>query len=548
MTLRRISFAVVLLAFVGAFVWRVTWFPYQAETLIAAMPPQALCVGEHARLAARWPALIRHPLVRSAALAMGVPSATLDTLARDPGTQAVLDRLAARSTVVAYVPSIGRRGQPAWVASSWVGLQGQLMRWGFYDSALAGFHSHVFPGGRKGWVLEGVGGPGSRQSLALAVTEGVLLACLSEDPDAISILLYRVENRVPGLKTLGSPAVEGDGAGPVRDRFIFGDLGGLYAALGDSMGVWSVDLSVGTNAVEGEIRGPAGVVPGLETERGWAAVAGLSQVLHASPGALLIAPAEVLAVAGRGLPPPTGEAVTVLWDQLRALAVPGGRVFVSVCKPSYSGRIMGFKVATAMLGIELADPAAAEAVIGSALDAFNAHFSTTLIRTPVPDAPAGLSTVESVRRGPLSGLGAGERPSYAITNGWLIVASNRDVLEGVLRAPEPPGAPSWARDLAVGRGAAMGWVDLGDAAESLRKITAIYDLLMIAQGGAREPTVARERMAMAQAWLDEVRPLGCLRLGGGVQDGACRVRFRLGPAPEMRGDSQKDLSDPNGVR
>ncbi len=537
---RPFVFAILVALFLAFCVWRMAWFPYHAEALYAAIPPHAMFVSEHGALAGRWPLWVGHPLVRSVALALGVPRKTMDDLAGDPGTRAVLDRLAARNTVTAYLPNFGRTGQPAWIVASWVGVQGQFLRWGFYKSFLSDFESRTFSAGRKGWRFIDRQGVLGGQSMSFAVTEGVLLGCLSAEPDGVTALVERVERGVGFPAALQSHPLPGDGV--TLDRMLFGELNG--DAQEDGVGVWSCTLALQADAqASGTVFSVMPPLAMLGADAGGAVVAGLAHVLRDTPGALMIGPNELLETAGEL--PAIGPNVRVFWDHLKPLTPPQGRMFVGLAQPAYSGRVMGFKVATLMIGLQLADPAAVEATIGAALDAFNAQFHTTLIRRAIESEGTWVTTLESVRRGPLSGLGDGERPSYAVSGDWLVVSSSGEALTRMLTVPDESDAPRWARELAAERSGAMAWVDLLATAEALIKITAVADLLAIAQGRGRDTGLGRQRLAIVQAWLSEVRAMEYLRLWISTRDGAQEWRFQLGPysarGTEAGGVAGKDL-------
>ncbi|MCE9613058.1 MAG: hypothetical protein K8T26_02205 [Lentisphaerae bacterium] len=523
---RRLLFSLLVLLFVACFVWRVTWFPYRAEALYAAVPRQALFVSEHVRLAGRWSTWGAHPLVRGMAVSLGMPREEWDRIVAAPGTRQVMDLLAPRDTLTAYAPMLGRQGAPAWIVASWVGMQGQFLRWGVYKSLLVDFEKRRFRDGRQGWQYRDREGALGDQTLQFAVTEGVLLGCLSRDPDAVCALVEQVERGEAGPAVLVNYPFPADEPEAALDRLAYGDLAGA----GDG-GVWSGTFTLEPAAsASGVLHGPATQLPGLAGDAGGESVSTLAQVLRDTPGVLAMGPVEMLGAAD--VLPGIGPAVRVLWNQLQSVTPPQGRFFLSLARPAYSGRIMGFKVATLMLGMQLTDAAAAEVAIGGALDAFNGQFNTTLIRRGggVPGAETGVTTVESVRRGPLSSLGPGEQLSYAVVDGWLIISSNSDALSRVLAERGAGGTPAWARELAARRGGAMGWVDLADAADALTKIAAMQDLLAIARGQGREPSVARRRLALAQSWLGELRSMERLRLWTETRQGDYWVQFQLGPS------------------
>lgn len=543
---RRSVLTALLTLLLAAFVvWRILWFPCEVDRLHGAIPPQAVFASEHVRLGERWTDWAAHPLVRSVLQAFGVKGAGLDALARDAGTRALVQRLAPRHTVTAYVSSLGLQQEPAWLFASWVGMQGQFMRWGFYDSVLKDFEPHVFSGGRKGWVLRDAGKDFGHQSLALVVTEGMLLGCLSPDPDSLSILVYRVENRVPPIAAFAAGAdagaADGDG-GAVLDRLFLGALSEADAdrgPLASGVGRWTCALGlIPGGGADVQVRGPATGL--LATEAGAALdLAGLGPLLGDAPGMVLVAPAALLA---RSQSENTVAAATrLLWRELQPLTDPQGQGFAMLATPAYGGRVLGFKVATLVIGLPLrVEVAEADRVIGSALDAFNAQFQTTLVRNPFLVSRGTAASLQSVRVGPLSALGAGERPAYALVDGWFLLASNREALERLLndRGSEPGAAPSWAAALDAPNAAVRAWVDLEATADAATKIAAVADLLAMAKGTRDQPTAARQNLELARQWIDTLRGLRALHASGGAHDGVFEGRLVLGePAVAATADA-----------
>jgi hypothetical protein len=277
-----------------------------------------------------------------------------------------------------------------------------------------------------------------------------------------------------------------------------------------------------------QLRGPA--ISLLATEAGSAPdLGGLGRLLGEAPGLLVVAPSSLLATLESESK--VAEATRLLWRELQPLTDPQGQGFAMLATPAYGGRVLGFKVATLVMGFPLrADEAEADRVIGSALDAFNAQFATTLVRSPFFVANATAASLQSVRVGPLSALGAGERPAYALVDGWFLLSSNRDALERLLnaRGQGAATAPAWAAALDSPTAAVQAWVDLESTADAATKIAAVVDLLAMAKGTRDQPSESRRNLELVRQWIDTLRGLRALHASGGAHDGVFVGRMVLG--------------------
>ncbi len=530
MRLRPLIFGLVLALFGAFFIWSLFWFPYRPELIYGPIPPQAVVVSRHLELGPRWPAFSAHPLPRLLLRGAGVEEAAITAMASDPGVRIVLDRLAPRHTVFAHVSALGPRQSPAWVFTSWVGGQGQWMRWGAYRAALRDFEPYRFHGGRQGWVLRDAGPDFGNQSLALVITEGVLLGCLSDDPDALSVLIYRLENRVPPIPALRTTLQTVDDPDAPLDQVLLGTLNREAAPGTRDDGVWSLGWRLepdgrATGSVQGPARGALGV--GAAAPLDLTALGGL---LGPSSSLLLVAPTHMLAAVPGGND--VGDAVRTLWRALHVLAPPGGQGFVSLCGADYSGRLMGIRVASVIAGMPIQDEARAHQAVAAALAAFNQRFDTTLQSRP--RGSAGLATLQSARLGPLSALSDSERIAYQIQDGWLLIASHRAVLEKIWSRRHQSPLPAWTAPAPNGAPAAstLAWVDLAATGDALGRLLAALDLLSLAGAGAgdADPNPIREGLATVRTGASALRDLGQLRVRG-QPDSAGRVTFlfELGP-------------------
>lgn len=190
---KRAAFVVILLLFIAFVAWRIFHVPYRPEVLLQAVPGSAAFVSEHDDLAARWPELTSNPLIKTLALSFGVDPEEYESFRNDKVVAWIMKRFAGKRTVIAFLPSLGSDGQPAWMLASWGGLQARMLKWGVYSGALGDFEKQTFHGGRRGWVMRDLGESMSGQFISLAVADGAVLAMLSTHPQAVTVPLERIE-------------------------------------------------------------------------------------------------------------------------------------------------------------------------------------------------------------------------------------------------------------------------------------------------------------------------------------------------------------------
>ena len=110
---RRLLTSCALAVFLIAATGYLFWMPYDPASLYRAIPADAALVSSHQNLAARWPQLATNiwlnPLLDAEETSGQTPDHnTLFSVSR-------LVRLARRDTLLAYLPTPGGIGKPAWV-------------------------------------------------------------------------------------------------------------------------------------------------------------------------------------------------------------------------------------------------------------------------------------------------------------------------------------------------------------------------------------------------------------------------------------------------
>jgi len=112
---RGLLFWLILAAFAATGIWWTLTIPRDVSRLYRAIPANASFVSVHSRTADRWKDLSGNPLILSLLSSVGVKQDALAKQLEDPNTLQWLKRLASDEVVVAYVPSLGHSGAPAWV-------------------------------------------------------------------------------------------------------------------------------------------------------------------------------------------------------------------------------------------------------------------------------------------------------------------------------------------------------------------------------------------------------------------------------------------------
>ena len=523
---RRLILTLVVLLFVAFFVWRIFDVPYRPELLQRAIPENAILVSEHDQLAQRWPELIENPLILDAARTFGVSNKELNELKDNVAIPAILNRFATEKTVIAFVPSLGHTGQPAWVLASWGGIQTQLLKWGLYNPLLSDFEKIEIIDGRYGWVLENAIESDVLAHLSMAVTDGVLLATLSASRQGVSVLIDRIERHAKSNPEIRAAFDRKAFMDDAHDRGWIGMNDFVSAS-------WMYEFVIdGDAALEGAFSGKARLLPTGESGSVTDRLPELEPILKDAPGSMIIAPFAVL----QSLFSPVGTTAGIRYvaDQLAPHVTGGPSACVMLCAPEYYGRIMGIKVSTIIVALKLEDPQEMERTMASVLDGVNAEFNTTLIRRDPRDGLA-IKVIESVRRGPLALLGAGEHPSYVLVGNWLLISSNYAALEKLVRSESAHS--EWSAALDAHEGEVCAWLDLKMADDSVNKIAAVLDLIAIyelfdkAKGKKRDANVLREYFAEAQEWLGMIKQLERFTLWGSSTAQGCKGQFRLG-APD----------------
>ncbi|MCX6998666.1 MAG: hypothetical protein NTV49_16690 [Kiritimatiellaeota bacterium] len=529
--IRRKPFWLSLLAGLALLAVWLLYVPYRPNSLFRAIPTNAALVSIHHNLAARWPAMLRNPLLQSVATSMGVEPAALQSLAGDPTTLVWVRRLAERELIIAYAPRLGGRQAPAWILSSWLGGRSQRLRWQLAWMDVPGLVRHAPHAGTPYWTVQ-VKELKSGVTLSLALVEGLLIGCLSADPTAILDLLETYDGQRPSLAAVRQAKITADWClEPAAPDHGWMDLEALRGPAGSSNHLPTVKYSLA--AVEaGYARGNVCVQahwPPIKAGAKPMDAGGLDRLLGDLPLAAAL-------VRSQNLLPVVQEQAGPEWSGLLAalLAAQGAdHVMLALVSGDYGGRFYGFRVPALVAALPVQDGPAMLTAVKAALDRLNPRQGWGLIPHEVRLGARSVFAVEGTAQNPFSALPLEERPAYAICDGWLLVSSSLRSLSNLVARYDRPEAAAqagdgrWMEGLASARGAAYGWMDLARAQKEARLIVATYSLKLLLEN-PRQSQAQRQQLNVLTAWMDALAPLGQTRLWITSDGQMTALQFEIG--------------------
>lgn len=523
---RRIIFWLLLFVFVVSAVWWCFFLPYSRDSVYRAVPVNFRYLSRHEKLGDRWQEILTHPVTLALAEGAGGTARELRAWADDPGVDALIRALAGRETVAAYVPFLGPTGQPAWLLSSWVGGRGRLFDRALLKETAPGLSRVEIGGGQEIWTAK-LEKSSMGAYLSMTIVEGVLLACVNDDSEAVVYLVDRLERRMPivgQLRELPERELAGDGAVPDRGWIRWISSTGTVPKMHE--------LAFGFTETSG--RKLCGWVRGAQSMPR----PRLSQIqgVDGLPGPLPVA--SVLLPAGgvvpwlqkQGYP----ETVTELLGRANEQVAPESPFFLSMYGGEYSGRIFGFRAPTIACGWQVHKPEEVPDLVTGILDRLSAEYGWTIIPRSVPAEDYVLIALDGTEAGVYSALKKGENSALAIKGNWVVLGSNMQALmrlmdetvgvefaaacSQVLNRPDAPRAD----DASV-----YSSIELAPASTAVRNAVAVYSLMLLGSGDVDS---AKRRATLSEFgdFLKIAGGLGkCLVWLGNEGDGF-KAHFELG--------------------
>lgn len=526
---QRTLFWILLGLFITLGIWWIFHVPYRPERIFSAIPLNAAVVNVHGNLAGEWDNIFGNPMILRAVQAAGVEQKDLDEVAADKVVREWVNRLVADRTVLAYVPSMGPQQKPALVCASWIGVQSRTLRW-----QLAWIKSRdlvpvkLHDGALTVWLTRTKFGD-TNLRLSLALTEGMVLACISEDPLGVRTLLEAAET-YPGRLTV---AMAGK---PDEALRLLGRTPRHWGWTENTSGMMAHELILEperlTLLLNGQLALPA--ARSLPEAPGFKTVQDLAGTTSDTAAILPLAWMNPI------LPQDSSQ----LWlDTLRILCDTNGTpadalAFVALLDQNHNGRlrgplgsalrglIKGVKTPTLLLGMQLGNRDVADSRMKAAISQLNSRYNTGLVLRPADaDRAPGVTLIEGTRKNFYGKFEPEERIAYVVSGDWLILASNAKVLQKVLATP-PGGAPVWG-PVAAPAPSALGWINLAGLAPTIKNAAGVLKLTTLGST-SEESDDLRDRLDQAGRVADVLKALGQARITLGTTNSLFQARVDIG--------------------
>ncbi len=474
-----------LLALAGFFL---AWEPLRKDALYRAASPHAEWISHHDRIGDRLDLLTSNAVVRTSLLSAGVSAEKMAKWRDRPSTRFWFEELLPDRALLVREPRMGALSTPGWVACSRVGSRHARLRmmadWIGLDGATRlGNHR-----GRNLWELENKGG----ERLVLALADGMVVACLHEDPDAIRGVLDRMDGLLPNLLD-ARPRVLGPWhASPEStDRGLWlGEGGPVAVSLGEldpqflAVEAWGEALDAWTFSEEA----PGGM-------RAFSA-------RLAGPHAMVMAriPSDALASLPQG-----AEALLLGYP--------------------YFGKLSLFGIPTPILVAPAESREAAIRLADGLLRQAGRSYGVEWSRMDLP-SPAGLWTYLPASPEFRRWIEARHAPAAGYWDGYLVLCGSHEVLQALRSRWDRPESTFEMRGLAWNQTQTLLWIDPPRLSTQLEPLLRMWGFQASAQ--RRDPSEVQADVERWNQAIAEWKRLPVARVRNLTLHGIPRVRIEMG--------------------
>lgn len=532
MKLKRVLFHLILLIFCGLTLWWLFYFPYDATRIYRVLPQDAQIITEHELPAGRLEALSANPAVQRLLADAGVDPDANSRFFADPRATALVRHLAGRKVLFAYAERFGPASRPTRVLASWIGWRTQVVKLALWMGRAPGFKRLAQPSPTPIWVRTLAGGHRA-QTVALAAFEGLLVATISEDPQAMMELVTR---QYAGAARMPSLIYHLDRENNWQ-KDAATDRAWVSWACGSRKRRTRLVMAAGIEkASDSELSGWARLIyapPSGQTFPATEALTRMRQTLGTRPQGELVCP---LAYLQPILSDPRAtwterfafETLTKVMPRHQSLGL-------SFLTDDYRGRILvlnveqverslSISVPTLVLCLPVDDASRTTDLLHTTLDRINAELKLSLIPHELPSAPFPLYVIDDVSGNAYSRMPQEQKVAVAILDDRLLLSTNFKNLHALLVDHSARNAMSPAEIDGSQSVPAYLHLDLEAVCPDIAKLLT-YCQLIASQSG-------RQSVAVATEWVKAVQSFGDLELRLRAEGDQLLVRFRLGPVPQ----------------
>ncbi len=412
----------------GSVAW-INHVPYRPDMLGRAVPADAVWVSRHQCVAERWSDLTGSWLTPLAAQMIGMPWLRVRAWLESRTTRAWIQQFGEREVWLCIFPD--EHNGMALGACAWIGGRSWRWRWALARSRRDGIHAVGNHRGRTIWVWTPPDHDRDlRGSLALAVEEGVLLACWSDDPSAIVKLLDAYDGLTPRH---------------VEARRLVQNAASDVAVVHLPWANQATGIQAEWESARGRVRGrlllrsarlPDGKFAGLPSEL----PNGVRWILARAVAYAWVAPEWVLSE----VPLPWRQRLGEVLERVHAVSEPPW--LIALHDAPLDGRLRGLRVPGLTVSMRLRGGVNWSNEVASLLDRINSREPWGCVGAPLPGVP-GVVALEFTRQGLWRGAPLSECIAWAEDGGWVTLVNSAQVLQmlkfaGPAPAVAEPGTPS----------------------------------------------------------------------------------------------------------
>lgn len=444
---RRFIFWSLLALVLGATIWWILYVPYHPDRVFTAIPANASVISVHENLAGEWDQVFTNPLLRKALAEAGVADTNVAELADDRDIRSWTERLASDRSVIAYVPSLGTTHSPAIVAASWIGNQSRLLRWQVAFIRSRDLVPVKLDEGRiTVWLTRTKFGK-TGMKLSLALSEGLVLACISTDPVGVRALLESAEH-FPNHRSIADTGHHATArallSGSPRH---WGWIETSHSPL-----AFRLDLEAQRLALDAVGPSPLPAAPPLNSI---SAMKDASDLLATTSDLAVILPARWIPALIPTEGSPLCLAIAREWTDTTNLPA-DALALIALLDGKHHGRLKGplpsaaralagkgVKTPTLLVGLNIPNSDDGESRMRHLIEQVNSRYGLALAtrRDESGSAPR-LTAIESVSGGIYGQFKNDEQLAYSVSGKWLILGSNAGALRHLLSEPKVS-QPRW---------------------------------------------------------------------------------------------------------
>ncbi len=474
MSKRNICFWGVLILFVLLSCWWTTYFPYNRELLYRAIPMSSDVIIEQPAIYEHWQqGTIKDLLLESLGEVEGQDG--LASVLNESRIDQILEVVASKNTLFARVPSLSSNVKPALVVATWAGRKGQLLKWTSGFTLKSKLNHKVIDYGIKVWSIDLDAKESDYRFFSFAFYEGVLVGSLSHKPFGVDYIVGRMTQTRPMAPVL-SKHLE-------RDQTVRG--GWFISQSAKTFGSQVMSYSFKKEAAKSvsgmltwETGGPFVMtrdIPGHAQHYGEAV-----EMLGKLPAAALFMSHQFF--ERQMISNDRKGKLTVLRKLIRDNIKQDTPIFICLARPEYSGRLRGFRASSLLLGMKIKEEEKISELLATSLDTLNAAYKTNLIKTESMLNGHRVYNVSRVTGSFFDKMGQREKPTVTLIDDWLIIASNRDVVEALIGMGSGEGVVS---GIDFDQSAFAGWAHVQSLGPVLGNMIALNDLWALASNRSR---------------------------------------------------------------